>query len=161
VITDRRYCSVLNLRTVALITVAIWVLGCGGPLVKPVQLVLVSGSVKLDEKPLPRAIVVFEAADASFSYAMTDQQGRYDLQFDSRTRGATLGPKTVRISMNRRIHGLNSNDEGGPDDQAGGSFKKQQPELIPDKYNSRSTLTREVTLEARTFNFDLRSEKRR
>ena len=66
-----------------------------------------------------------------------------------------MGSKTVRISMNRRINGLNSNDEGGPEDAAGGSFQKQPPERIPEKYNVRSTLTVEVTADGDKFNFDL------
>ena len=101
-----------------------------------------AGVVTLDGKPLPKAVVIFESADGSFSYAQTDRRGRYDLRFDSQTRGVTPGAKTVRISMNRRIHGLNSNDEGGPGDRAGGAFKKQPPEVIPERYNLRSRARR-------------------
>ena len=138
-----------------ILIMAIVLSGCGGPRTKRVPLVHVSGIVTLKGNPLEKAVVVFEAPDASFSHAETDSRGRYELRFDSRTRGVTIGSKTVRISMNRRINGLNSNDEGGPEDSAGGSFQKQPPERIPEKYNVRSTLTVEVTADTDTFNFDL------
>jgi hypothetical protein len=131
--------------------------GCGGPDVERVPLVRVRGKVTLDGKPLKQAVVVFESADGSFSYAETNSWGRYDLRFDSQTRGVTPGTKTVRVSMNRRIHGLNSNDEGAPGDKAGGSFRKQPPERVPEKYNVQSTLTVDVKPAAGTFNFDLTS----
>jgi hypothetical protein len=115
--------------------------------------------VTLDREPLANAIIVFESADGSFSFAQTDSRGKYDLRFDSQSRGTTLGKKIVRISMNRRIKGLNSNDEGGPDDMAGGSFEKQPKERIPEEYNLRSTLTADVTASANTFNFDLSSKR--
>lgn len=136
-----------------------WVLiGCHGPETTHVPLVKVSGTITLDGEPLANAVVVFEGEDGSFSFAETDSRGRYALKFDSQSRGTTQGRKTVRISMNRRLLGLNSNDEGGPGDSAGGSFKKQPTERIPEKYNLRSTLSAHVTASARRFDFDLFSE---
>jgi hypothetical protein len=129
--------------------------GCGGPETNRVELVRVRGVVKLDNEPLENAVVVFESPDKSFSYAQTDARGRYDLRFDSSSRGAAPGPKIVRISMNRRILGLNSFDEGSPNDKAGGAFEAQPPERIAERYNSRSVLTANVTPEADTFDFNL------
>lgn len=140
-----------------LLAMSLCLTGCGGSTVKSVPLIRVRGVVTLDGKPLPKAIVTFESADGSFSYGQTDGQGRYDLRFDSTTRGATSGAKTVRITMNRRIHGLNSNDEGGPGDRAGGAFPKQPPELIPARYNVLSDLNVEVSAQATRFDFDLKS----
>jgi hypothetical protein len=134
-------------------------IGCGGPETTRVPLVRISGTVTLDGERLKKAVVVFESDDGSFSASETDSRGRYDLRFDSRTRGVTLGKKTVRISMNRRVHGLNSNDEGGPEDKAGGSFKKQPKERVPEEYNHRSTLVVDVTADTGRFNFDLHSKK--
>jgi len=124
--------------------------------VKLPPLVRVRGVVKLDGKPLDKAVVIFEAADGSFSYAQTDRGGRYDLHFDSQTRGVTPGAKIVRISMNRRLRGLNSNDEGNPNDKAGGAFKKQPPELVPERYHKHSTLTVVVTADTKRCDFDLK-----
>jgi hypothetical protein len=142
---------------VALVGLALMLLGCEGPAVNRVPLVHIHGVVMLDGKPLPKAIVIFESADGSYSYAQTSSRGRYDLRFDSQTRGVMPGTKTVRISMNRRIHGLNSTDEGGPGDRAGGWYGKQPPEKIPQQYNAQSTLTVDVTASTSTFNFDLKS----
>jgi hypothetical protein len=113
--------------------------------------------VKLDGKPLQKAVVIFESTDGSYSFAQTDRWGRYDLRFDSQTRGVTPGAKTVRISMNRRLRGLSSNDEGGPGDRAGGAFKKQPPEAVPEQYNLHSSLRAEVTTDTTRFDFDLKS----
>jgi hypothetical protein len=142
---------------VALTLFGLAVVGCGRPETVQVQLARVRGNVTLDQEPLKKAIVVFECPDGSFSYAETDSSGRFDLRFDSQTHGAKLGAKTVRISMNRRILGLNSNDEGGPSDKAGGAFRKQPPELIPDRYHKESVLKVEVTSGTNRFNFDLTS----
>lgn len=139
--------------------VAILLIGCGGPETIRVPLVRVSGIVTFNGEPLANAVVEFESEDGSFSYAQTDARGRYDLRFDSQSRGTTLGKKTVRISMNRRINGLNSNDEGVPGDTAGGSFEKQPKERIPEDYNLRSTLTAIVTASTKTFSFDLLSNR--
>jgi hypothetical protein len=151
-------CSIGRFCSAGILLALATTLGCGGPETNRVELVRVSGTVTLDDQPLEKAIVIFEAPDASFSYGQTDSRGRYDLRFDSRTPGATPGPKTVRISVNRRIYGLNSNDEGGPDDQAGGSFEEQPPERVPERYNAQSTLTANVSRAADTFDFDLKSQ---
>jgi hypothetical protein len=140
------------------VAVAFAMAGCGDPSTKRVRLVRVSGIVTLDGAPLSNAIVVFEAEDHSYSEAKTDGSGRYDLQFDTYTRGVTLGPKIVRISMNRRINGLNSTDEGGPEDRAGGWFGKQPAEIIPEKYNEQSVLTRLVTEDSHRFDFALATQ---
>ena len=112
--------------------------GCGGPETMRVELVRLGGAVSLDGTPLVKAVVIFEAPDGSYSYSETDSRGRYSLRFDSRNYGIKAGAKTVRISMNRRINGLNSTDEGGPEDKAGGWFGKQPPEIIAERYNERS-----------------------
>jgi hypothetical protein len=125
--------------------------------VRTVPLVRVRGAVTLDGEPLQNAVVVFESPDGSFSYSRTDARGRYDLSFDSRTRGVTAGEKVVRIAMNRRVKGLNANDEGGPDDKAGGAFVKPPPEKVPARYNTESTLKLRVEPDSHTFNFDLKS----
>src|SRR5262245_24092106 len=88
----------------------VFLAGCGGSYPNRVTLIHAGGTVTLDGAPLDRAIVIFEAADRSFSYAQTDAWGRYTLRFDSKEKGVTPGQKTVRISMNRRLLGLNSNE---------------------------------------------------
>ena len=142
---------------IALATITVTLAGCG-PDIKEVALVRVRGVVTLDDEPLEKAVVIFESEDNSFSFAETDSRGRYDLRFDSETRGVTPGRKTVRISMNRRLVGLNATDEGGPNDRAGSSFHDVLPERLPERYNIQSKLAVDVTEENNTFDFNLRSD---
>lgn len=109
-------------------------------------LVEVSGSVRLDGEPLPAAIIVFQAPDETFSFARTDDTGRYRLMFDSVMAGVTKGQKTVRIRT------LGSLGEDDPD------AKRSGTERVPDCYNKKSTLTVEVTGNSTSTDFDLRSD---
>ena len=124
-----------------------------------VTLLSVSGTVTLDGKALPNAVVVFENPDTSFSYGKTDASGKYSLQFDSVKAGCTPGKKTIRISTKRKIQGLNSNEEAGEGEGAdeGEVAAKSAPvvEQIPDRYNKKSELSIEVTSSKTRFDFDL------
>jgi hypothetical protein len=130
-------------------------IGCGGPEIERVALVRAGGTVTLDGRPLQNAVVVFEAPSGAFSFAKTDARGHYTLRFDSREFGVTPGRKTVRISTNRRIYGLDSHDEGSPDDRAGGAFPPQPREQVPERYNARSELSTEVTRDQTVYDFHL------
>lgn len=116
-------------------------------------LVDVSGAVTMDGKPLPNAVITFEAPDGQFSFAQTDPDGRYTLQFDSQMEGVTPGEKTVRIST-RKILGLNTEKEEGDGTSPAGAAE----ELVPARYNKESELKRAVESdEAQTFDFALES----
>ncbi|MEK6257794.1 MAG: carboxypeptidase-like regulatory domain-containing protein [Planctomycetota bacterium] len=143
---------------IALFSVAA-LLGCSGaPRANYGRLNLVDayGTVTLDGKPLPNAVVTFDAEDGQFSYGLTDSRGRYKLQIDSVKSGVTPGRKTVRISTSRKILGLNSSEEesGGGE---GASESGRAKELVPDKYYKKSELTAEVSASNTTFNFELKS----
>jgi hypothetical protein len=141
--------------------------GCGqtGPDYGSLGLCSVQGTVTLDGTPLEKALVLFEAADATFSYGLTDGSGHYELMFNSRQPGAMKGSKVVRIWSSRGIPGASeagSGEEGeDPDDATGGTeggaAKPAGQERIPAKYNRQSELTATVEKESETFNFDLRS----
>jgi hypothetical protein len=109
-------------------------------------LVDVSGTVRLDGEPLGAAIVIFESADGSFSFARTNATGRYRLMFDSQMAGVTKGAKTVRIRT------LGSLGEDDPD------AKRGVTELIPVCYNTESTLRVEITSGSSATDFDLRGD---
>src|SRR5690349_3739596 len=53
-----------------------------------VTLLSVSGTVTLDGKPLPGAVVTFDAPDGQFSFGLTDSAGAFSLRFDSVKSGA-------------------------------------------------------------------------
>jgi hypothetical protein len=142
--------------------------GCGqtGPDYGSLGLCSVQGTVTLDGTPLEKALVLFEAADATFSYGLTDGSGHYELMFNSRQPGAMKGSKTVRIWSSRGIPGASEaggGEEGAePDDavggvEEGGAAKPAVAERVPAKYNRQSELTATVERESETFDFDLRS----
>ncbi len=139
--------------------------GCGG--VAPtanystVTLLRVSGAVTLDGKPLPAAVVTFDAEDGQFSYGLTDSNGKFSLQFDSAKSGVTPGQKTVRISTTRKILGLNSKEDGGGEDSGGEGESSKSPrptELVPARYNQKSNLFVEVSSSKKHFEFPLVSK---
>ncbi len=104
-------------------------------------LVEVSGRVTLDGKPLPQANIQFESDDTTFSYGRTDEEGRYELLFNSEQPGCLPGEKNVRITLGP------VGDDADPD--AGPSAG------LPAKYNSESGLRANVSEHQRRFDFDL------
>lgn len=106
-------------------------------------LVEVGGTVRFGGEPLAGAIVLFENPEnGTFSYARTDQAGRYALMFDSVQPGVTKGRKTVRIKTSGSL---------GEDDPGA----RSGPERIPARYNAESSLTVEVTADSSATDFDL------
>jgi hypothetical protein len=127
-----------------------------------VELLSVSGKVTLDDKPLPNAVVTFEAAGmGTFSYGMTDEDGEYTLRFDSNKMGCTPGEKRVEISTSRKILGLNSDEEGAdPDGGTGEGESATSPaqELVPERFNRKSELRVTVNDSATDHDFQLTSQ---
>lgn len=116
------------------------------------NLINAGGTVTLDGNPLPQAVVSFDdPTDSTFSYGLTDANGRYRLQFDSEMKGVKPGGKVVRISTTRKILGLNSGEEGESDESG------RSTEQVPEKYNKKSQLTVDVTPAKSTYDFDLKS----
>lgn len=106
-------------------------------------LVRVGGTVRFGGEPLSGAIVLFENPEnGQFSFARTDQSGRYALMFDSVQPGVTMGRKTVRIKTSGSL---------GEDDPGA----RSGPERLPAKYNSQSQLTADVTGDSTSTDFDL------
>ena len=143
--------------------------GCGG--VTPtsdyskITLLNVTGTVTLDGKPLPAAVVTFDAPDGQFAFGQTDSNGKFSLQHDSEKSGATPGKKTVRISTTRKILGLKSTDSGGGEAPAGedgggegDAAKPRATEQVPIRYNKKSELTVEVSPDKTHFDFPLVSK---
>lgn len=125
-----------------------------------VDLVEVTGKVTLDGVPLSFAILSFDCPDGQFSFAMTDVDGAYQLQFDSEKTGCTKGLKVVRISTNRKIPSLNVPEEAG---DGGEELTNQNAgavstERVPECYNKESQLKVTVTESDTNFNFELNGD---
>lgn len=79
----------------ALLLVAIVTLsGCSdGPKVVPV-----SGTLTRNGQPVPRMTVNFEPAVGRPSWGVTDDDGRFTLEYDASTKGAIVGSHTVWVA---------------------------------------------------------------
>lgn len=104
----------------------------------------VTGTVKVNGRPLPYAYVVFQPIDPPGAYgsAYADASGDYVLQFSRSRNGAPVGKHTVSI---REARGEELND----------SDAKLPRIQIPAKYNSATELQREVKAGSNVHHFDL------
>ncbi|MCA9193222.1 MAG: hypothetical protein KDB03_15730 [Planctomycetales bacterium] len=117
--------------------------GCGNG-----NIGLVEGTVKLDGKPLPNAMLeFFPQTGGGLSAGRTDENGHYELYYGREGMGAEIGEHLVQI----RTAGV------GP---AEGDYGPTSKELIPVQYNNRSELIRTVESGRNTFDFDLESKGR-
>ncbi len=103
------------------------VVGCGPQSEGMPELAAVTGTVTMDGKPLPGASVTFEAAGGATSFATTDADGRYELNYIRSQKGAGIGLNTVRI-------------ETATDAPPSPGWR----DPIPAVYNRRSTLQADV-----------------
>ncbi len=141
-------------RVLAAILTCLLTAGCGGLRTDYSDLNLkeISGTVTLDGDPVEGAVVVFEAADKSFSSGTTDSSGYYSLTFNSEQSGVLNGPKIVRIGSTLGAEDIEA-AEAGTD---GGEVASTATiERVPACYNSESQLRVTVT-ESTTMNFDLK-----
>jgi len=116
--------------------------GDSGPTIAPVQ-----GKVTLDGKPVPDALVVFKPEQGRPASAMTDTNGDYSLVYSQSSKGAALGKYRVEITTGREA----SFAEGVETSPA-------VKETIPEKYNSKTELTAEITAGKNVANFELQSK---
>jgi hypothetical protein len=138
----------LNGATPVFVAIVTLVLsGCAKDGYSELGLVEVTGTVTLDGQPLPGAKVSFEGDDKRTAIGITNANGKYDLMYDSETRGTMPGPKTVRITT------------ADVDVEGGGAGEGTAPvkESIPARYNQKSELKADVSSANRTFDFDLKS----
>ena len=100
----------------------------------------VSGTVTLDGRPLPRAVVTFiPETDGRASMGTTDDEGRFELVYLREERGAIVGEHRVRI---RKI----------PTEEEG---RVANP--LPRKYDASTELTASVQKGENTIDFELSS----
>lgn len=120
--------------------------GSGGP-----PLAEVTGTVTLDGKPVPNAVVIFNpvAAGGSTSLGKTDAQGNYRLEFSQDKTGAMIGEHNVEITT-KKIP-----PDEMPDD---GEAVKTEYVPIPPKYRKPGELTAEVKNQRNKIDFQLTSK---
>lgn len=107
--------------------------GCGG------GLVAVEGNVTFDGTPVETGTIAFEPADGQGATAGGSiEGGRYVLSGDS---AVAPGKKVVRIRATRKT---GRKVESGPPSPPG-TMVEETESYIPAKYNTQSTLSREVT----------------
>jgi hypothetical protein len=71
-------------------------LGCGesGPQIVPVR-----GTATRGGKPVANLYLDFQSANGRNSWAFTDEQGRYELEYDQGVMGAIVGEHTVTVLL--------------------------------------------------------------
>ena len=123
-------------------------LGCG----RSDGLCEVTGTVKLDGKPLPGAQLTFipTAANGSAAYGHTDENGYYRLKFSRDTYGAQPGKNNVRIAFPSKSEAA--------DLRAAGLAVPPEGAKLPKKYEKSGELTADIPPAGGTFDFDLKSE---
>jgi hypothetical protein len=110
--------------------------GCGGGDRPPLG--TVTGAVTIDGQPLKGVIVAFMPAEGRPATALTDEQGRYKLEYVDGVQGCKVGPNTVSFFP-----------------PTGGSPSHS----IPAKYtNNSSEFKVDVQKGRNTFDFELKSE---
>lgn len=120
--------------------------GCGEDV--GVELVPITGVVKLDSQPLANARVVFSPKNGRPSAGTTDAEGRYELYYTVDEPGVLPGSHTISISTFLE-------PDSDTDDPA---RQKGRPESVPAIFNRRSTLTHEIAPEqSEPVNFELKS----
>ena len=97
----------------------------------------VHGTVTLDGRPLPNALVAFHPPKGRVASDITDSNGHYDLVYFRQEHGALVGKNCVRITT-----------EVGDD---------LHEELVPARYNTKTGLEKEVVAGDNEIDFDLQS----
>ena len=120
--------------------------GCSSSGDQP-KLGYVGGTVRLDGAPLADATVFFSPKDGGrTSVGHTDEDGKYQLSYIGEDSGAKVGTHVVRVTTSQEVE----------DSRTGRTI--HTPEKVPDQYNSRSDLLREVAAGSNTLDLDLKSK---
>lgn len=111
------------------------------------ELADVWGTVTLDGKPLPNAALEFQPQDGTGTYssAMTDENGYYELIYSRTDDGAMIGTHSVSITTSLMLR------------DRGDGISGRAPELVPPRYNRETELTAVVERGGTEINFDLES----
>ncbi|MCA9014736.1 MAG: carboxypeptidase regulatory-like domain-containing protein [Planctomycetaceae bacterium] len=174
-------CNVRLSTKLIMVALAACCFGCSGS-GTDVDLGTVSGVVTMDGQPLANAIVIFAPENGNPSSGKTDSKGFYELVYLGNNKGAIIGQHKVRISTAKPSDDKTANDTGEADlanadltDTANiatpppedSDSTQQRPKVkpgktekdpIPEKYNTKTTLTAEVKSGSNTLDFKLDSK---
>ena len=124
----------------------------------------VKGKVTLDGNPLPNAIITFTPESGSgVSTATSDGNGEYELLFIN-DKGALIGMHKVSVNLMpeapKPVAEIRSDDPNYDKivNDTSGYTKKSEPKFkIPERYNTNTTLKREVKSGSNTIDLELKS----
>jgi hypothetical protein len=133
-------------RCASVSAVLLLVFGCGGPSDQP-ELGTVTGKVTLNGQAVEDALVEFIPKDGGRpSTGQTDTEGNYELSYSASEMGAKVGTHSVRVST---LVAQELDDSGKPVEGTG------RAEEIPESYNVKSTLEKEVKAGDNEINLEL------
>lgn len=121
-------------------------LGCGesGPQIVPVR-----GTATRGGKPVANLYLDFQPANGRNSWAFTDEQGHYELEYDQGVMGAMVGEHTVTVSLKPK-------DLEAELALHSGQFKwSDDAQKIAAKYGAGSPNRKKVTVAPGTEGIDL------
>lgn len=155
----------------SLMAIPLFCLGCSGG-GDEVKLAPVSGVVTMDGRPLANAVVIFSPTKGNPSSGRTDTSGNYTLFYKERLKGAVPGnhniciitappenPKKATDSEVAEVLPIDtfaSSETGVPRMKLPKDTFKKDP--IPERYNTKSELKKEVTEGKNKINFELQSK---
>lgn len=117
--------------------------GCEqGPAVAPV-----TGVVTHDSVPLANAKIEFQPDKGAPSYAITNADGSYDLQYQTDRRGALLGHHFVSVIMKGEVTDPETDET------------RNVPETVPRAFNDETTLEYEVKKGDNEFNIEITGKR--
>jgi len=120
--------------------------GCSDSPPKSAKRVQVSGKVTLDSKPLTIGTITFDPGGGDQPTALDILDGSYEGR-------APIGKVAVRLSAIKKISMKEKMKMEGP-----GYDQLVEVNMLPSRYNSESTITREVDPSGENkFNFDLKT----
>ena len=110
------------MNRVALFSCSLLVLSAAGCAQDGPEIVPIAGTVTFNGQPVPNVRIIFQPQPGRISWAISDDQGRFALEYDSDHKGAKVGTHTVYVV-----------DEGATVDPtaalSGAKAKKTAPEL--------------------------------
>ena len=121
--------------------------GCADTKVTDVKRVKVSGTVKLDGKPLQSGRIVFDASNGQAPASISILDGKYDDV-------APIGKCKVTINSSKKTTMREITKMDGP-----GHDEVMEINLLPERYNAKSEISKDVSIDGpNVFDFDIQSK---